>query len=64
MFDGIETISKSRAYLEIPRHTNSPIPSLPLINNDGVGTMEMTGEALYDGTDVNFPLGKFVLAAA
>lgn len=64
VFDGIETISKSRAYLEIPRHTNSPISSLPLINNDGVGTMEMSGEALFDGTNPNFPLGKFVLAAA
>lgn len=63
VFDGIETISKSRAYLEIPRHTNSPISSLPLINNDGVGTMEMSGEALFSGTDANFPLGKFVLAA-
>lgn len=64
VFDGIETISKSRAYLEIPRHTNSPIASLPMINNDGVGTMEMTGEALFSGTDPNFPLGKFVLSAA
>jgi len=63
VFDGIETISKSRAYVEISRHTNSPLASLPMINNDGVGTMEMKGEALYDGTNVNFPLGKFVLGA-
>lgn len=64
VFDGIETISKSRCYLEIPRHTSKPLSSMPMINNDGVGTMEIEGEALYDGADVNFPLGKFVLAAS
>lgn len=63
VFDGIETVSGTRAYLEIPRHTSKPLKSLPLINNDGVGTMDIDGEALYDGTDVNFPLGKFVLGA-
>lgn len=64
VFDGIDTVSKQRAYLEIPRHTTKPLASLPLINNEGVGTMEMEGEALFDGTDANYPLGKFVMAAA
>lgn len=63
VFDGIDTISKSRAYFEIPRHTSKPLSSLPLINNEGVGTMDVEGEALFDGRDPNFPLGKFVLAA-
>ena len=64
VFDGIETVSKSRAYMEIPRHTSKPAASLPLINNQGVGSMDMEGEALFDGTDPNYPFGKFVLAAA
>lgn len=64
MFDGIDTVSKSRAYLQIPRHQSKPISGLQLINNEGAGTMEFTGEALYDGQDPDFPLGKFVLAAA
>ncbi|MGB3393250.1 MAG: hypothetical protein WA956_05580 [Stenotrophomonas sp.] len=64
VFDGIDTIGKSRAYLEIPRHTSSPTSTLSLINNEGKGSMDLAGEALYDGTDVNFPLGKFVLGAA
>lgn len=63
IFDGIDTVSKSRAYLEIPRHSSKPIKSLPLINNDGLGSMEMEGEALYNG-DVDFPLGKFVISGA
>lgn len=64
VFDGIDTISKSRAYLEIPRHTTKPTGSFSMINNEGAGTMDLEGEALYDGTDVKFPLGKFVLGAA
>lgn len=64
VFDGIDTISKSRVYLEIPRHTSKPTGSLSMINNEGKGSMDMEGEALYDGTNVNFPLGKFVLGAA
>jgi len=64
VFDGIETVSKSRCYMEIPRHTARPMSSLSLINNEGVGTMEMEGEALFDGTDPNYPFGKFILAAA
>ena len=63
MFDGIDTNSGAKAYLEIPRHTSKPLSSLPLINNEGLGTMEMEGEALYNGS-VDFPLGRFVLAAA
>lgn len=64
VFDGIDTITKQRAYLEIPRHTSKPTSSLPLINNEGVGSMDLEGEALFDGTDANYPLGKFVLSAA
>ena len=64
VFDGIDTISKSRAYLEIPRHTSKAAANLSLINNDGKGSMDLEGEALYDGTDPEFPLGKFVLGAA
>lgn len=64
VFDGIETISKSRAYLEIPRHSAKPISSLSLINNEGVGTMDIAGEALFDGSDAKYPLGKFVLGAS
>ena len=64
LFDGIETISKSRCYLEIPRHQSRPISALQLINNEGAGTMEFTGEALMDGADPDFPFGKFVMAAA
>lgn len=64
VFDGIETISKQRAYLEIPRHTSKPTSTVSMINNEGVGTMEMEGEALFDGTDANYPLGKLILSAA
>lgn len=63
VFDGIDTISKGRAYLEIPRHTNKPTSTFSLINNDGKGSLDIEGEALYDGRDANFPLGKFVLGA-
>ncbi|WP_182212432.1 hypothetical protein [Stenotrophomonas acidaminiphila] len=64
VFDGIDTISKARAYLEISRHTSKPTGSLPLINNEGKGSMDLEGEALYDGAAPDFPLGKFVLGAA
>ena len=64
VFDGIETISKARAYLEIPRHTSKPASGLSLLNNEGVGTMDLEGEALFDGTDPDYPLGKFILSAA
>lgn len=64
MFDGIDTISNRHVYLEIPRHAAKPTSGFSLINNDGKGAMEFSGEALYDGTDANYPLGKLVLAAA
>lgn len=64
VFDGIETITKSRAYLEIPRHSSKPVSTVSLINNEGIGTMDMEGEALFDGTDPDYPLGKLVLASA
>lgn len=64
VFDGIETISKQRAYLEIPRHTSKPVSTVSMINNEGVGTMDLEGEALFDGTDANYPLGKLILSAA
>lgn len=64
MFDGIDTVSKERSYLQIPRFQGMPSSGLQLVNNEGVGSMDFTGEALFDGTDPDFPLGKFVQAAA
>lgn len=64
MFDGIETVSKARAYLEIKRHQSRPVSTLQLINNEGAGTLEFTGESLFDGSDPDYPYGRLVLAAA
>lgn len=64
IFDGKDTEGGASVYVEIPRHYIKPASSLPLINNDGLGTLEMEGEALYDGTNVNFPFGKLEFTAA
>lgn len=63
-FDGVDTVSGRKCFLHIPRHSAMPVKSFSLINNEGKGSMEFEGEALYDGSDATYPLGKFVLQPA
>lgn len=67
MFDGINTVDQEPVYMELYRHRAKPMSNLSLIN-DGVGTMEFEGSALYDGTKAADPnlgtLGRMVFKAA
>lgn len=64
LFDGIDTVSGRHVFLHIPRHSAKPTGGFALINNEGKGALEFEGEALYDGTDAAYPLGKFVMQPA
>lgn len=65
MFDGVNTANQEKVYLELYRHRAKPTSGLALIN-DGVGTLEFEGSALYDGTRATDPnlgtLGRMVFA--
>lgn len=65
VFDGVNTKNDSRVLVDLYRNKPSPIASLPLINNEGLLSMTMSGRTLFDGAKEADPVfggyGRLVL---
>ncbi|MGO1072563.1 hypothetical protein [Lysobacter sp. CA199] len=60
VFDGKNTTDGSSVLIDLYRTKFKPAASLPIINNEGVGTIDLEGSVLLDGGKVADPtLGGF-----
>lgn len=69
IFDGVDTANgNAPVYMEIYRAATKPVGSMSMIHNEGVGTIEMEGTALFDATKAADPvfggLARFVMPGA
>lgn len=68
LFDGVNTVDNSPVYLELYRGRTNPAASLPMINSEGFGSLELNGSALYDAAKASDALlggfGRMVFTGA